>query len=170
MNKFLVAVTAALLSLSAHAAFDVKELKLGATEADVKRALPSAHCKALEWKSKAADRRCDDSRVVFGGVEVRVTFYLRKDAVEAFDVRFDTKELERLVAFLKGHYGKPASESRDTYGGGGKDKKPGREVYKVLWEKDGERAALAAQLEKRTASMLVYRGAFDEEIYRVQKR
>ena len=152
----------------ALAAFDIKELKLGAAEADVKRALPSAHCKALEWKSKAADRRCDDSRVLFGGVEVRVTLYLKKDAVEAFDVRFDTKELERLVAFLKTRYGQPVSESRDAYGGSSKDKKAKREVYKVLWEKDGERATLAAQLEKRTASMLVSRGAFDEEIYRVQ--
>ena len=168
MNKILVAITAALLSLSAHAAYDVKELKLGATEAEVKRALPSAHCKALEWTSKAADRRCDDSRVSFGGVEVRVTFYLKKDALEAFDVRFDTKELERLVGFLKTRYGKPVSESRDAYGATGKDKKAKREVYKVLWEKDGERAALTAQIEKRTASMLVSRGAFDEEIYRVQ--
>jgi hypothetical protein len=166
--KIPVAIAAALFSLWAHAAYDVKDLKLGAAEADVKRALPSAHCKALEWKSKAADRRCDDSRVSFGGVEVRVTFYLRKDAVEAFDVRFDTKELERLVAFLKTRYGNPVSESRDAYGGTGKDKKPKREVYKALWEKDGERAALTAQLEKRTASMLVSRGAFDEEIYRVQ--
>ena len=169
MNKLPVAIAAALLSLPAHAAYDVKDLKLGATEADVRRVLPSAHCKALEWKSKAADRRCDDSRVVFGGVELRVTLYLRKDVVEAFDVRFDTKELERFVGFLKGRYGKPVSESRDTYGGSaGKDKKPGREVYKVLWEKDGERATLAAQLEKRTASMLVSRGGFDEDIYRVQ--
>ena len=157
-----------LAALPAAAAYDVKELKIGAAEADVKRVLPSAHCKALEWKSKAADRRCDDSRVVFGGVEVRVTFYLKKDAVEAFDVRFDTKELDRFVGFLKSRYGKPASESRDVYGNPGKDRKPGREVYKVLWEKDGERATLAAQLEKRTASMLVSRGAFDEEIYRVQ--
>jgi len=168
MDKILVAIATALLALPAHAAYDLKELKLGAAEADVRRVLPSAHCKALEWKSKAADRRCDDSRVVFGGVEVRVTLYLKKDAVEAFDVRFDTKELERFVGFLKGRYGKPVSESRDTYGSAGKDKKPGREVYKVLWENDGERATLAAQLEKRTASMLVYRGAFDEEIYRVQ--
>ena len=168
MSRILFAVAAALLSLPARAAYDVKELKLGASEADIRRTLPSAHCKALEWKSKAADRRCDDSRVVFGGVEVRVTLYLRKDAVEAFDIRFDTRELERIVTFLKSRYGKPASESRDTYGGGGKDKKPGREVYKVLWEKDGERATLAAQLEKRTASMLVSRGAFDEDIYRVQ--
>jgi len=169
MSRFLVAMAAALLALPARAAYDVKELKLGAAEADVRRVLPSVHCKALEWKSKAADRRCDDARVVFGGIEVRVTFYLRKDVVEAFDVRFDTKELDRFVGFLKSRYGKPASESRDTYGASaGKDKKPGREVYKVLWEKDGERAALAAQLEKRTASMLVYRGAFDEEIYRVQ--
>ena len=154
-----------LLALPAAAAYDMNGVQLGASERDVKRALPSAHCKVLEWKSKAADRRCDDSRVSFGGVEVRVTLYLRKDAVEAFDVRFDTKELERLVGVLKSRYGAPASENRDTYGSKGKAT---RQVYKAAWEKDGERAVLTAQLEKRTASMLVSRGSFDEEIYRVQ--
>ena len=154
-----------LLALPARAAYDVNGVHLGASERDVKRVLPSAHCKPLEWKSKAADRRCDDSRVSFGGVEVRVTLYLRKDAVEAFDVRFDTRELERMVGFLKTRYGAPASENRDTYGTKGKDT---RQVYKAGWEKDGERAVLTAQLEKRTASMLVSRGSFDEEIYRVQ--
>ena len=154
-----------LLALPAGAAYDVNGVQLGASERDVKRVLPSAHCKPLEWKSKAADRRCDDSRVSFGGVEVRVTLYLRKDAVEAFDVRFDTRELERMVDFLKKRYGAPGSENRDTYGTKGK---ASRQVYKAAWEKDGERAVLTAQLEKRTASMLVSRGTFDEEIYRVQ--
>ena len=154
-----------LLALPAGAAYDVNGVQLGASERDVKRVLPSAHCKPLEWKSKAADRRCDDSRVSFGGVEVRVTLYLRKDAVEAFDVRFDTRELERLVGFLKTRYGAPTSENRDSYASKGKAP---RQVYKAAWEKDGERAVLTAQLEKRTASMLVSRGSFDEEIYRVQ--
>ena len=154
-----------LLALPAGAAYDLKGLKLGADESEVKRVLPSAHCKALEWKSKAADRRCDDSRVSLGGVEVRVTLYLRKDAVEAFDVRFDTKELDRLVGFLKQRYGAPKSEGRDAYHSKGKEP---RQVYKAAWEKDGERAVLTAQLEKRTASMLVSRGDFDEEIYRVR--
>ena len=154
-----------LLALPARAAYDMNGVQLGASERDVKRVLPSAHCKPLEWKSRAADRRCDDSRVSFGGVEVRVTLYLRKDAVEAFDVRFDTKELERMVGFLKTRYGAPASENRDTYGTKGKAT---RQVNKAGWEKDGERAVLTAQLEKRSASMLVSRGSFDEEIYRVQ--
>jgi hypothetical protein len=167
MRKVIFTLGAMLLAMPA-AAYDMKGVKLGAAESEVKRALPSVHCKALEWKSKAADRRCDDSRVAFGGVEVRVTLYLRKDAVEAFDVRFDTKELERFTAFLKQHYGKPANETRDTYRSGKGAEGKERQVYKALWEKDGERAALTAQLEKRTASMLVYRGSFDEEIYRVQ--
>jgi hypothetical protein len=154
-----------LLPLPAIAAYDMKGVELGATESDVKRMLPSAHCKELEWKSKAADRRCDDSRVLFGGVEVRVTLYLRKDAVEAFDVRFDTKELDRFVGFLKTRYGAPASENRDTYPTKGKTP---RQVYKARWEKDGQSAVLTAQLEKRSGSMLVSRGKFDEEIYRVQ--
>jgi hypothetical protein len=163
--KKAILILCLLFPLPASAGYDMKGVELGATESDVKRTLPSAHCKALEWKSKAADRRCDDARVSFGGVEVRVTLYLRKDAVEAFDLRFDTKELERMVGFLKTRYGAPSSENRDTYGTKGKAT---RQVYKAAWEKDGERAVLTAQLEKRIASMLVSRGTFDEEIYRVQ--
>lgn len=153
------------LALPAAAALDVKDIALGASERDIKRKLPSAHCKALEWQSKAADRRCDDSRVAFGGVEVQVTFYLKKDALEAFDLRFNTKELDRFVAFLKSRYGAPQSESKDSFERKGKD---ARQVYRVLWESGKDRAVLTAQLEKRRASMLVSRGDFDEEIYRVR--
>ena len=164
MKKLLLAVVL-LFAFPASAALDVKDIALGATERDIKRQFPSVHCKALEWQSKAADRRCDDSRVSLGGVEAQVTFYLKKDALEAFDVRFDTKELERFVAFLKSRYGAPQSESKDTYDRKGKS---ARQVYKALWESGKERAVLTAQLEKRRASMLVSRGNFDEEIYRVR--
>jgi hypothetical protein len=152
-----------LASHAAGAAFDVNEITLGSSEADVKRRFPSANCKRLEWESRAADRRCDDSRINFGGVESRVTFYLRKDKVEAFDVRFDSRELERFIAYAKRRYGKPASEQRDTLG----DKKP-RQVYKALWEGKGERAALVAQMDQRRGSLLVSRGNFEEEIYKVR--
>jgi hypothetical protein len=163
-NLFLIPVLL-MLALPAGAALDVREIALGAKERDIKRQFPSAHCKALEWQSKAADRRCDDSRASFGGVEVQVTFYLRKDALEAFDLRFDTRELERFVTFLKSRYGAPQSESTDAYERKGKS---ARKVYKVLWESGSERAVLVAQLEKRRASLLVSRGDFDEEIYRVR--
>ena len=152
-------------ALAGAANYDFKGLALGASEKDIKRVLPSAHCKALEWQSKAADRRCDDTRVVFGGIDVRVTFYLRKDAIEAFDVRFDTKEIERLVAFLKRQYGAPQTEEKETLERKGQKPRP---VYKVLWEGDKQRAALVARLDQRNASMLVSRGDFEEEIYRVR--
>jgi hypothetical protein len=162
-NLFLV--TLLVFTPPALAALDIKDIALGAKEHDVKRAFPSAHCRPLQWESKAADRRCDDSRVAFGGVEVQVTFYLKKDAVEAFDVRFDTRELERFVNFLKSRYGAPVTETRDTF-----RRKDGgeRQVQKVLWEDGKQRAVLTAQLEKRRASMLVSRGNFEEEIYRVR--
>jgi hypothetical protein len=154
-----------LFTLPALATLDIKDIALGAKEQDVKRVFPGAHCRPLQWESKAADRRCDDSRVAFGGVEVQVTFYLKKDAVEAFDVRFDTRELERFVNFLKSRYGAPVTETRDTF-----RRKDGgeRQVQKVLWEDGKQRAVLTAQLEKRRASMLVSRGNFEEEIYRVR--
>ena len=163
--KALVVLPLFSFAVPAWAALDLKEITIGANERDVKRQFPSVHCKALQWESKAADRRCDDSRVAFGGVEVQVTFYLKKDAVEAFDVRFDTKELERFVSFLKSRYGAPQSETRDTFERQGKK---ARQVYKALWEHGKERAVLTAQLEKRRASMLVSRGDFEEEIYRIR--
>ena len=164
MKKLLIA-TFLVLALPASAALDVKDIALGAKEHDIKLKFPSAHCKALEWQSKAADRRCDDSRVSVGGVEVQVTFYLKKDTLEAFDLRFDTRELDRFVKFLKSRYGEPQSEEKDSYERKGKT---ARQVYKALWESGKERAVLTAQLEKRRASMLVSRGDFDEEIHRVR--
>lgn len=163
MVRAVFALALFLSPLISAAAFDANGILLGSSEGDVRRQYPSAHCKKLEWESRAADRRCDDSRVRFGGAEARVTFYLRRDKVEAFDVRFDTRDLDRVVAFLKERYGKPATEQRDTLG----DKKP-RQVYKALWEDKDQRAALVAQLDKRRASLLVSRGTFEEEIYRVR--
>jgi len=148
---------------AANAAFDVNGIALGASEADVKKAFPSAHCKKLEWESRAADRRCDDSRIRVGGVEARVTFYLRRDKVEAYDVRFDSQSLSQFATSLQKNWGKPASEQRDTLG----DKTP-RLVYKALWEGKGERAALVSRSDQRRGSLLVSRGNFEEEIYKVR--
>jgi len=154
-----------LLPLPALAAYDANGVALGAAEGDIRKHFPSAHCKALEWESRAADRRCDDSRVAFGGIEARITFYLRKDKVEAFDLRFESREADRVVTFLKQRYGAPASEVRESLGDKGKTP---RQVYKVLWEAKGERAVLTALYDKRRASLLVSRGNFEEEIYRVR--
>jgi hypothetical protein len=153
------------LAVPAHAAFDANGVALGADEAAIKRAFPSAHCKALEWVSKAADRRCDDARVSVGGIESRITFYLRGNAVQAFDLRFETKDNERLVAFLKQRYGKPAGETKEVIERKGK---PGREIYKVLWQNGSERAVLTSQLERRRSALTVSRGDFEDEIYRVR--
>jgi hypothetical protein len=168
MKKPALILASFLLALPAGAAYDVRGVALGAHENDVRKALPSAHCKALEWQSRAADRRCDDARVAFGGVEVQATFYLKKDAVEAFDLRFDTKDLDRFVAFLKTRYGAPQSEGKDELGPRDKGGKAARQVYKARWEHGGERAVLVAQLEKARGSLLVSRGDFDEEIYRIR--
>ena len=80
-------------------------------------------------------------------------------------MRFNTRELDRFVSFLKSRYGKPETETRETIAG--KGDKP-REVYKALWQNGKQRAVLTAQLEKRRATMLVSRGNFEEEIYRVR--
>ncbi|TMI14914.1 MAG: hypothetical protein E6H38_08085, partial [Betaproteobacteria bacterium] len=108
-----ISLLAMLLAALPAAAYDVNGVALGARESEVKKKFPSIHCKELEWKSLAAERRCDDSKVAFGGAEVRITFYLRKDAVQAFDVRFDARDTERIAAFAKSRYGAPVSETRD---------------------------------------------------------
>lgn len=148
---------------SAKAAYDANGVALGASEREVKKAYPAAYCKPLEWKSEAADRRCDDAKVSFGGVPGRITFYLRRDAVQAFDLRFEARELERLVALLKSRYGKPVAETREALAG-----RDGRELYKALWEAGKDRATLVSQAGKSRGQLTVSRGNFEEEIYRVR--
>jgi len=145
-----------------QAAYDANEVALGASEKVVLKQFPAAHCAPLQWKSKAAERRCDDSKIVLGGVPGRITFYLKRDRVEAFDVRFDAKDAARMAAFLKNRYGAPSNESRAKLEG------RGDELYKVEWKKGEERAMLTALKEKRRAALTVWRGDFEEEIYRVR--
>jgi hypothetical protein len=168
--KLLYGLALALFSAAALA-YDVNGVALGGKEEEVKKKFPSARCQPLEWKSKAAERRCDDGRIAFaGGVQARVTFYLKGDAIQAFDVRFDTRELERVTGYLKKHYGAPFGETRDTLQGkdkNDKDKKP-RVIYKVRWEAGKDRAVLVSELDKSRTSLLVSRGDFEEEIYRVR--
>ena len=150
-----------LYSVCVQAAYDANEVVLGASEKVVLKQFPAAHCAPLQWKSKAAERRCDDSKIVLGGVPGRITFYLKRDRVEAFDVRFDTKDADRMAAFLKGRYGAPAEETRANPEARGP-------LYKVEWKKGQERAVLTSQGEKRRASLTVWRGDFEDEIYRVR--
>lgn len=152
-------------AIPGFAAYDADGVPLGASEREVRKRYPSARCKALEWESKAAERRCDDAKAVFAGIESRITFYLRKDAVEAFDVRFDSQFAERIAGILTARYGKPVTEGHEPVE---RADQPSRKIYKVLWENKAERALLTALSDKRRASLVVWRGGFEEEIYRIR--
>lgn len=162
--KRLVFVTLLFLSLPAIA-YDINGVRLGGREVEVKKAFPSVHCKALEWKSNAADRRCDDARISLGGVQARITVFLKVDAIQAYDLRFDVKELERVKAHLKARWGAPLAEATEVIARRDKEE---RKVFKMRWEKGADRALLVAQLEKKNATLEVSRGRFPEEIYRVR--
>jgi hypothetical protein len=149
----------------AFGAFDANGVKLGDNEAAVKKTFPGIHCKALEWKSDAADRRCDDAKIAFGGVEARVTLYLKSDSVRGFDVRFDSGQMDAVAAYLKRHYGKPLSESKDKIVRKGKEE---REVFKILWEEGNDKAMLSSLSTGKRGSLSVSRGNFEDEIYRVK--
>ena len=150
---------------TARATYDANGVALGGGEAPVKKQYPGAHCKPLEWKTDAAERRCDDARIAFAGIEARITFYLKKNEIQAFDLRFDAKDLERVVAHLKSSYGKPDSETRETIRRQGK---ADREVYKLLWERGRDRAVLTRLSTRKQATLSASRGNFEEEIYRVK--
>ena len=131
-------------------------LALGASERAVKQRLPNAHCQPLQWDSRAADRRCDDSRVMLAGAEVRVTVYLKADAVEAFDVRFDGREAGRIEKLASEHFGaKPVAHDNEK-------------THTLRWRVNGEQALLSTQSGERRASLLVWRGAFYDEIYKIR--
>ena len=149
----------------AFGAFDANGVKLGDGEAAIKKSFPGIHCKALEWKSDAADRRCDDAKVPFAGVEARITFYLKADSVRGFDVRFDSGNINPVNDFLKRRYGAPVSEAREKIVRKGKEE---REVFKVLWEQGADKALLSSLSTGKRASLSVSRGNFEDEIYRVK--
>jgi hypothetical protein len=159
---FLVWVGVAVPAQSAN--FDANGVTLGASEQEIKKAFPSALCKPLEWTSTAAERRCDDAKIVIGGIPARITLYLKKDVVQAIDLRFETKDAERMAAFLKKRYGAPMAETRDTI----VDKDTKREVYKVRWERGKDYAVLTSLSTARRGEVTIARGNFEEEIYRVR--
>lgn len=168
MTRIRLAAGALALATAFHAqaaGFDVNGLALGDGEAAVLKVFPSAHCKPLQWKSDAAERRCDDGKIVVAGVGARLTVYLKRDAVQAIDVRFDVRDLNRLAAHFKSLYGKPGSEGRDKVYREGKE---AREVYKIAWRRGEDRAVLSSVSNAKRASMTASRGNFDEEIYRIK--
>jgi hypothetical protein len=164
MNRLWPALFLLVPALAA-AAFDANGVKLGDNELAVKKVFPGVHCKPLEWKSDAADRRCDDAKVSFGGVEARVTVYLKSDSVRGFDVRFDSGQMDTVTEYLKRRYGKPLSEARDKIVRKGKEE---REIFKVLWEQGSDKAMLSSLSTGKRASLMVSRGNFEDEIYRVK--
>ncbi|HEX2651596.1 MAG TPA: hypothetical protein VHN19_16835, partial [Burkholderiales bacterium] len=60
--RILILIALAFLALPALA-YDVNGVAIGGKEIDVKKAFPSVHCKELEWRTDAADRRCDDALI-----------------------------------------------------------------------------------------------------------
>lgn len=150
---------------SGAAAFDAGGVALGAGEADIKRVYPAAYCKPLEWKSDAADRRCDDGRISFGGAKARITFYLRGGSVEAFSVRFDPQDLDAVRTHLRASWGAPLAETTEVIArSGGED----RRIFKMRWQKGGAQAVLTAPEKGKRAEVEAWRGNFDVEIYRVR--
>ncbi len=145
--------------------YDANGVALGAPEVDVRRAFPSARCRALEWKSQAAERRCDDAKIVFGGAQANITIYLKADRVQAFDVRFDERDLERLTGFLKSRYGKPLAETREKIER--RNAEP-REIFRIRWEQGEKRALLTSQMKRKRVDLSVWLGNFDQEIYRIK--
>jgi hypothetical protein len=155
-----------LLAATLASAYEVNGVNLGGSELEVKKAFPSAHCKALEWKTDAADRRCDDAMISLGGVVAKITVFLRADVIRGYDLSFDIKELERVKAHLKSRWGTPLAEATEVIARGDKAE---RKVFKMRWEKGADRAILTAQLEKKKrATLEISRGTFPEEIYRVK--
>lgn len=161
----LMLLLAGLLAAAPVRAYDANGVVLGATEAEVHKAFPSAYCRPLEWQSVAAERRCDDAQAVVAGARARITFYLKADRVQAFDVRFEERDLKRVTEALKQRYGAPLAESRDTF-----ERRDGeaRTVTKIRWEKGEERAVLTSQDKRKRVDLNVWRGNFDQEVYRVR--
>ena len=144
--------------------FDANGVALGASEAEVRKAFPAAKCKPMDWKTDAAERRCDAPPFQFGGAEARITFFLKQDAVQAFDVRFEDKDLRAVLEHLRQHYGRPDAEGHETF----RRRGDARSIFKVRWEKGQDRAVLSSMAGRRRVDLNAWRGDFDTEIYRIK--
>lgn len=153
-----------LLGSGTASAFDANGVALGTGEDQVLTDYPGARCKPIGWKTEAADRRCDAAPVKFGGAEARITFYLKKDTVQAFDLRFEARDLERVAQFLRTRYGAPQSQGRQTIERLGKT----RQLYKMHWKEGADQATLTSQIGQRRVDLNVWRGDFDSEITRIK--
>jgi len=151
-----LALAALAASATAYAQFDANGMKLGDPERRVGERFPNAHCQPLQWKSRAADRRCDDSRAHVAGLEVRITAYLKDDAVQALDLRFQTSQVERFTKLVTEQFGRPPVEKRTE------------KARLLQWKKNGEQALLTTEPGERRATLLVWRGNFNDEIYEVR--
>ena len=100
----------------AHGDAEDEGVALGGREVDVKKAFPSVDCKPLEWKSDAADRRCDDAQISLDGVLMRITVYLKADVIQAFDLRIDMKDLEPAKKALQARWGVRAVQRLTCFG------------------------------------------------------
>jgi hypothetical protein len=157
-------LTLLLLASAPAGAFDVNGVALGASEAELLKAFPKAHCKEMDWKTDAADRRCDEAPVRLAGADARITFYLKKGVLQAFDARFGEKDLRGVLEHLKERYGKPESEGPVTYQRRG----DARTIYRASWERGGEHAVLSSMTGRHRVDLSVWRGKFDTEIYRIR--
>ncbi|MDH4191014.1 MAG: hypothetical protein OEW21_12505 [Betaproteobacteria bacterium] len=146
-------------------AYDANGVELGATEAAVRKVFTTAHCKELEWKSAAADRRCDNSRIRYAGVSARITLYLSAGALRAFDVRFDAGDLPRVVEFLTSRHGAPAEDLHETYP---RRDQTLREVHRLRWRRGTDRLELISRPGNRRAQIFVSRGDVSEDLYRIR--
>jgi hypothetical protein len=155
-EAFLLLFLAPLFAHAAAPVFDVNGVRLGDAERVVKQHFPNAHCQPLQWESRAADRRCDDSRTVVAGLETRITVYLKDDAVEAFDLRFRSDAADSFAKLVSERYGAAPVEKKTE------------KAQTRSWRKNNERALLTTAPGQRRATLLVWRGAFYEEIYKVR--
>ena len=164
MRRFLLlAVLASVAPLCG--AYEVHGVALGVNEMAVKKAFPSAHCKPLEWRSEAADRQCDDAKITYAGIRARVVFYLKRDTVQAFTVRFGIAERDRVANHFRSRWGAPTSEATESTSRKEKDPK---QVRKVRWDRGNDHALLTAHLDRKRAMLEIWRGNFVDEIYRVR--
>ncbi|MGH8675851.1 MAG: hypothetical protein ACREVG_16275, partial [Burkholderiales bacterium] len=86
-------------------------------------------------------------------------------AVQAFTVRFDTRDRDKVAAFVRSRWGAPSASATETIS---RKDKVDRKIYKVRWDNGNEHALLTAQLDRKRATLEAWRGNFAEEIYRVR--
>lgn len=86
---------------------DIKNARLGMSEAEITRLFPTLFCRASY--TNVAERSCVDNRSSYGGADAALFFGFIRNQATVLSVTLSPKDFDAVAAALKNKYGEPTT-------------------------------------------------------------